>query len=133
VSDKPIPEISDISRPYWDAARRGELYLQRNKSSGKYFFYARPWAPDDYSADIEWVRASGRGTVFTFTVTTAPLFNSYAEDLPYVVAVIKLEEGPTMMANIVNCKPEDVRVGMPAKVVFEERKDGFKVPQFEPA
>jgi hypothetical protein len=61
------------------------------------------------------------------------LFESYAGDLPYVVAVIKLEEGPTMMTNIVNCKPGDVRVGMAVKATFEERRDGFKVPQFEPA
>ena len=133
MSEKPVPEISEAARPYWEAAQREELYLQRNKNTGKYFFYARPWAVDDYSTDLEWVPASGKGTVATFTIACFPLFESYTADLPYVVAVIKLEEGPTMMTNIVNCRPEEVRVGMPVKVTFEERKDGFKIPQFEPA
>jgi uncharacterized OB-fold protein len=133
MSEKPIPEVNETSRPYWDAAQREELVLPRNKRTGRYFLYPRPWAPDDYSSDIEWVPASGEGKVVTFTVTYFPLFESYASELPYIVAVIKLAEGPTMMANILNCKPEDVYVGMRVKVTFEERKGGFKVVQFEPA
>ena len=78
MSEKPIPEISEAARPYWEAAQREELYLQRNKNTGKFFFYARPWAVDDYSTDLEWVAASGKGTVATFTIACFPLFESYA-------------------------------------------------------
>ncbi len=133
MSEKLIPEMNDISKPYWDAAQREEFLLQRNKKTGNYFFIPRELASDDFSPDLEWVKASGKGEIVTFSIAKSPLFESYATELPYVVAIIKLSEGPQMMSNIINCNPEDVHVGMKVKVTFEERKDGFKIPQFEPA
>jgi uncharacterized OB-fold protein len=133
MNEKPIPEMNDISKPYWDAVQREEFFLQRNKKTGNYLFIPRELASDDFSQDLEWVKASGKGEIATFSIAKPPLFEFYAAELPYVVAIIKLSEGPQMMSNIINCNPEDVHVGMNVKVTFEERKDGFKIPQFEPA
>ncbi len=133
MNEKTVPEINDISKPFWDAAQREEFLIQRNKNTGNYFFMAGELPSDDSSPDFEWVKASGKGEIVTFSIAKSPLFESYAAELPYMVAIIKLSEGPQMMSNIINCNPEDVHVGMKVKVTFEERKDGFKIPQFEPA
>lgn len=133
ANPKPIPEVNDHSRPYWDAAQRGELVFQRCRGTGKPFLYPRPWSPFDFSLDPHWERASGRGTVHSYTVVYQPPYAAFKADCPFVIAIVVLEEGPQMMANILNCDPATVRIGMPVKVCFETRRDGFKVPQFEPA
>lgn len=131
--DKPIPEMSEIARPYWDAAQREELYIQRCRSCGAAIFYPRHWCPGCFSHDLSWEKASGTGALVSYSIIYQAPFESYASDESYVLGIIKLAEGPQMMTNIINCRPEDVRVGMAVEVTFETRKEGFKVPQFQPA
>ena len=133
MSEKPVPTTSEVAKPYWDAAQRDELYIQRCRSCGTAIFYPRYWCPNCLSLDLAWEQASGNGEVLSFSIVYQAPFESYAPDAPYPLAIIKLAEGPQMMTNVVNCKPEDVRVGMPVKGTFETRSGGFKVPQFEPA
>jgi uncharacterized OB-fold protein len=85
------------------------------------------------SSQVEWVRSAGRGKVLTFTVCRLPVAEAYAADVPYVVALIRLDEGPTMMSNIVECDVESVAIGMPVEVVFENWSEEISVPQFRPA
>jgi uncharacterized OB-fold protein len=82
--------------------------------------------------NLEWREASGRGTVHTFSVVHAAPAVGFEGQVPYVIAVIDLAEGPRMMANLVNCAPEAARVGLPVRVVFEQRGE-MRVPQFTPA
>lgn len=130
---KPVPEATELSRPYWEAAQRQELLLQRCQSCRAAIFYPRQWCPECLGLDLAWERASGRGKVFSYSVVYQAPLESYRDDTPYVLALIELEEGPRMMTNVVNVAPGNVHLGMPVRVCFEERADGFRVPQFEPA
>ena len=93
------------------------------------------WAcPHCGATELRWEEASGRGEVHTFTVARRPTHPAFAGQEPYVIAVVELEEGPRVTTNVVGCEPEDVRVGMPVELTFEEKgEDGFALPLFRPA
>jgi uncharacterized OB-fold protein len=84
------------------------------------------------SGNLEWVKATGRGQVLTFTIVRRAVSEAYAADVPYVVALIQLDEGPKMMSNVVQCDPETLEVGSPVQVVFEDWSEEISVPQFRP-
>lgn len=132
MTAKPLPTINDVTRPYWEAARRNELHIQRCPRCQVHFLYPTPWCPHCWHVKPQWVVASGRGSVLACTVVHQSALAAYRGDLPYVLAIVQLAEGPQLMANVVDCTPGDVRVGMPVSVVFEQRGD-LKVPQFTPA
>ncbi|MBE3558090.1 MAG: Zn-ribbon domain-containing OB-fold protein [Ktedonobacteraceae bacterium] len=132
MNDKPIPDVSEIARPYWEAARREELAIQRCRACGAAIFYPRHWCPACFSLNLGWEKASGSGEVLSYSIIYQAPFESYAPDVPYVLAIIKLAEGPQMMTNIINCRPENIYVGMPVQVTFERRAGEFNVPQFQP-
>lgn len=130
---KPLPEPTEVSRPFWEAAREGRLLVQRSKRTGKTVFYPRgvsPWGPDD---ELEWVQASGRGTVYSFTVARRPTAPQWAGDGPYVIAIVELEEGAHMTTNIVGCTPEEVRIGMAVEAVFDAVTPEVTLVKFRPA
>jgi len=81
---------------------------------------------------VEWVKASGRGTVLSFTIVYRPVTRAFAIDVPYVVALITLDEGPQLMSNVVGCPPEQVQIGMPVEVTFEDWTEAISVPKFKP-
>ena len=107
--------------------------IQRCRGIGKPYRYASCWSPFDFSPDPVWERASGLGTVFSYTIVYQPPYAAFKADCPFVMAIIQLDEGPQMMSNVLHCDPESVRIGMKVKVCFETRGDGFRIPQFEPA
>jgi uncharacterized OB-fold protein len=124
--------VNDTTRPYWDGARAGHLLLQRCRSCATFIHYPRAWCPRCWGTDLEWVESRGRGRVVTFTVVHQAPFESYAAEVPYVLAVVRLEEGPQMMTNVVGISPAQVRIDLAVEVVFEEREGGFRVPLFRP-
>lgn len=128
---KPLPQVDKTTQPYWDGAREERLMLPRCGKTGRYFMYPTPWSPFDYSAKVTWEQASGRGVIKSFTVVHQAPYEAYKADVPYVVAVIRLEEGVQLMANVLDCDVAQVAVGAAVQVVFEERAEGFKVPQFQ--
>ena len=130
---KPLPRIDEESRGYWEALARHELYLQRCRDCGTLRFYPRALCPSCLSSAVEWVRASGRGTVYTFTVTHQNQAPGFREELPYVLAIVELAEGVRMMTNIVGCAPDAVRIGMPVEVVFEDVAPEITLAKFHPA
>jgi uncharacterized OB-fold protein len=96
-------------------------------------FYPRIVCTECTSRNLEWVKASGQGKIRTFTIVRLPVSEAYAADVPYVVALIELEEGPTMMSNVVDCDPEALRIGDPVQVLFEDWSDDISIPKFSPA
>ena len=130
---KPLPRIDEESRGFWEALARHELYFQRCRDCGTKRFYPRALCPSCLSSATEWVRASGRGTVYSFTVTYQNQAPGFREDLPYVLAVVELEEGVRLMTNIVGCAPETVHIGMSVAVVFEDVTPGVTLAKFRPA
>ena len=129
---KPLPEPNAVSRPYWDAAKEHRLVLQRSRKTGRYVFYPRAVSPFGADDTLDWVDASGRGTVYSYTVArraTAPQWNG---DEPYVIAIVALEEGVHMTANIIDCDPESVRIGLPVEVAFVDVTPDVTLVQWRP-
>ncbi len=129
---KPSPRPTPDSTPYWEATKRGELQIQRCNRCGKFFFYPRSGCPFCDSTDASWVTVSGRATLHTYLISHRPA-TGFADDVPYAVAVVELEEGPRMMTNIVGIAntPESLVLDMPLEVTFEPRGDE-SVPVFRP-
>jgi uncharacterized protein len=132
AASKPGPYPTPVSAPFWDAARAGRLVIQRCERCGARQHYPRVICSACWSERLGWERASGRGTVWTLTVAHRPGHPAWAADAPYAIAIVELDEGPRLLANIVGCAPGEVRVGQRVRVVFEPR-DGYTAVQFTPA
>lgn len=135
-SGRPLPRITPVSKPLYEAASEGRLLLPHCPRDG-FFFYPRNRCPSCLQDDWSWDEASGRGAVHAFTIDRVGHDPGQRERVPLVVAVIELAEGPRMTANVLECAPEDVHVGMEVEVLFEPltRSDGESVTlvQFRPA
>ncbi|MCA9829534.1 MAG: Zn-ribbon domain-containing OB-fold protein [Dehalococcoidia bacterium] len=129
---KPLPEPNTISKPYWDAAKEHRLVLQRSRKTGRFVFYPRAVSPFGADDTLEWVDACGRGTVYSYTVArraTSPQWNG---DEPYVIAIVALDEGVHMTANIIDCSPDSVRIGLPVEVAFMDVTPEVTLVQWRP-
>ena len=129
---KHFPRPTPETQPYWDGCREGRLLLQRCTGCGAHQFYPRSVCVCCDAEALEWVQASGRGRIRSFTVVRRPVSKAYAAQTPYIVALIELAEGPTMMSNIVDCAPEEAAIGLPVEVVFEQWSAEISVPMFRP-
>lgn len=129
---KPVPIVQPWAQPFWDAAREHRLVLQHCADCDRPIHYPRVACPHCGSARVGWRPASGRGTVYSYTVVVNNAPSAFLADMPYVVAVIELAEGVRMLSNIVGCDPEDLVCDMPVEVVFEELNDEFTLPKFKP-
>ena len=129
---KSAPEPTSETQPYWDGCKNHELRIQKCTACGHYQFYPRIYCTACMSDAVEWVKASGRGTVLSCTTVYRPVTKAFADDVPYVVALITLDEGPQMMSNVVGCAPEAVKIGMPVEVTFEDWTEEISVLKFKP-
>jgi uncharacterized protein len=120
---RPLPRPSALTKPFWDGARRNELWLQRCEGCHGYLFYPRYLCTRCGSGKLRWEQVSGRGTVFTYTVARRPTHPAFADRVPYVIAVVELEEGPKLTTNIVGCEPVDVSIGLRVRATFEDAGD----------
>ena len=130
---KPLPQIDEVSRPYWEAAKRHELVLQKCQGCGHHRYPPGDTCPRCLSDRLEWVRASGRGTVYTWTVFYKVYNPAFANDVPYAVVAVELEEGPRLLTNLMDCTVEDIKVGMPVEVVFDDVTEEITLPKFRPS
>lgn len=133
IPKKPVPIVNDWARPFWEAARDEKLILQQCKECENHIFYPRAVCPHCSSDNLAWVNASGNGTVYSYTIVENNPPSAFTNDVPYVVAVVRLDEGVQMLSNIVGCDPADVRCDMPVRVTFEKLDDEFTLPKFAPA
>ncbi len=129
---KPLPILDLENKPYWDGCARGELLLQRCGECGAYRHPPRPICDHCLSAKANWEPSSGEGTVYSFVVVHRAFHPAWEEEVPYVVAIVELAEGPHIMTNIVDTPPETVTVGMPVQVTFEKVTDEISLPKFRP-
>lgn len=133
ASGKFLPISTPETAFWWENCRAERLLIQHCGDCGSHQFYPRSYCTSCSGDSLEWVEAAGLGTVSTFTICRVPVAEAYAADLPYVVALVRLQEGPTLMSNITDCDPESVRTGMPVEVVFESRTEEITLPQFRPS
>jgi len=129
-TEKPLPVIDHDSAPYWEAAHEGRLDIPLCGDCGKHHFYPRAICPHCHSDDLKFDTVSGRGEVHTFTIARRPAGPAFADDVPYVVALIELEEGPRMMSRIQTDDPESVRIGAKVEVTFVKATDEITFPYF---
>jgi len=119
----------DVDRPFWEGCRRHEFLLQRSSRSGRHHWPA-VCDPESGREGMEWVPASGRGVVHTFTIIHQPFRADLKDRVPYNVAVIELEEGPLFHSNVVDCPNDEIHIGMPVEVVFDDVSDQVTLPLF---
>jgi uncharacterized OB-fold protein len=129
---RPAPGADPETEAFWNGVNEGRLLVQRCQSCGNHQLYPR-WRCLRCRGQVAWVEAGGGGTVYSFTVIRQNFSRSFRHLIPYVVALVDLDEGPRVMSNLVGCDPADVRIGMPVRVRFESVSDEASVPLFEPA
>ena len=129
---KPVPRIDEESKGFWEACQRHELYIQKCRGCGTARYYPRALCPSCLSSDADWVLSSGKGTVYTYTVTYQNQAPGFRDELPYVMAYVELAEGVRLLTNIVGCAPEQVRIGMPVSVTFDDVTPECTIPKFRP-
>jgi len=126
----PAPVANADSKDYWEAAARQELPLKRCTACGRHHFPPRHLCPACWSDALEWTRSAGRGVVYSFNVMRRAPTPAFAKRVPYVVALIDLDEGPRMMANIMGEDACTTAIGDLVSVCYEDRPGGSKPPQF---
>ncbi|MFG2329530.1 Zn-ribbon domain-containing OB-fold protein [Streptomyces sp. NPDC048604] len=128
-----IPDVDAFTRAYWDAADDGRLLIRRCGECGRAHHYPREFCPFCWSEDVAWETASGRAVLYTWSVVHRNDLPPFGERVPYVAAVVDLEEGPRMMTEVVDCPEGALRIGMPLRVVFRPADEGPAVAVFVPA
>ena len=130
---KPLPEPTTLTQPFWDGIRQHKLLVQKCASCGKLRHTPKPLCSDCLSQEYTWIPLSGQGQVYSYTVMHRAPASSFEGELPYVVALVELKEGVRMISNLVRCTPQQVRVGMPVHVVYEDVTDQASLFKFAPA
>jgi len=134
--NRPLPSpITPEAQPYWDGLKENKLMLPKCDDCGKPFFYPRVLCPNCHSRNISWMQASGRGKLYSFQIAHRSLNRAFKVELPCVMAMIELEEGPRVLSNLINIEPDPnvVKCDMPVEVVFEKQNDDITLTLFQPA
>ena len=130
---RPRPNINEDIRPFWDAVKERRFKLMRCQKCHEWYWpaaYCRFHENEPFKGNMAWEDASGRGKVFAFNVHRRAFTPAF--EAPYVYALIELDEGPMFGTNVIGCKPEDVKIGMPVEVVFSDVEADLILPQFRP-
>ncbi len=127
-----LPTPDDETRPFWDGCREGTFLVRKCNACHEYHYYPRPFCPKCWSDDVEWAPASGRASLYTYSVVHANDLPPWPERVPYVAAVVDLEEGPRVMTNIEGVDFDDITIGMPLVVDFKPLDDEITIPVFRP-
>lgn len=132
---KPLPEITDLTRPFWTAAKQRKLVMQKCKRCGILNFFPKPWCIECGHRGLEWVEVKPQGTVYSHTVAYTVMMNfpAWKDDLPVVMCIIDLDDGPRMYGQVTGCSPEKVHIGMRVEAYFEDISEDAAIPKFHPA
>jgi uncharacterized OB-fold protein len=125
ISFAGTPDTNPETKPYWDACNEGKLMIQKCLDTGKHYYHPRSLSPFTLSNRTEWVQASGKGKIYTFSVMERA-------NPPFTIAYVTLEEGTTMLTNIVDCDFSKLKIGQDVKVTFIASEEGQKLPFFTP-
>jgi hypothetical protein len=130
VYSKPLPAIRPWTATFWKAASEGKLLIQRGKKTGKLIMYPKKYSPHDYTEEIEWIEASGKGTIYSYSIVHANAPTAFKDELPFVVAIVELEEGVRMCTNIVDTPFEKISIGSEVTTVFKKINEEIGLVQF---
>ena len=129
---RPLPEPSTTTAPFWEACKAQRLLLQKCRACGHIQFYPRSICTTCSSDQLEWSAARGTGKVYSYSTVYRALVPGFEDDVPYVVAMIELDEGVRLLSQVIYCEPEEVFIGLRVSVTFEEARDGVVLPKFCP-
>lgn len=134
IAKKPIPVMTDLTQPFWDAAREDRFVLQRCQSCHTVNFYPKPWCIECGSRDLQWEGASKLGTVYSYTVSRMIAMNypGWESELPLVMCLIDLDDGVRMYGQVTECELDAVTIGMRVQAYFVDLNEDIKVPKFRP-
>ena len=125
-----LPAISALTRPFWDACAQGRLLLPRCNACARHFFRPEVACTHCFAIDWQWAPASGRGTLYSYSIVHKAPAPGFA--VPLVLAVVELDEGPCLFSNLVQCEHDAIRIGMDLQVRFDEVAPGIHLPRFQP-
>ena len=133
TTDKPLPEPTPVSAPFWDALREHRIRIQYSPSLGEYVFYPRLLAPGTLADDLEWREIDGAGTLYTYTVTDRPTAPPWSDAVPQLLAVVQWDEGPRFSTELVDVDPAGIEVGMRVVPVFCDIAPGVTLLRYRRA
>jgi len=135
ISGKPLPQITDLTRPFWTAAKNGKLVLQKCGKCSTFNFFPKPWCIECGSRDLAWTDAKPFGTVYSFTISNLVSMNypAWEGDLPILMCLIDLDDGVRMYGLVTGCLPEQLKIGMRVEAYFEDISDEAGIPKFRAA
>jgi uncharacterized OB-fold protein len=119
----PAPQSNPETKPFWDATAQGNLLVKSCRACGQLHYYPRALCPFCLSDQTEWTPCAGTGTIYSYSVMRRA-------EVPYAIAYVALDEGPTMLTNLVDCDFDGLRIGQKVKVVFTPTEGGPPVPTF---
>jgi uncharacterized protein len=132
LASRPVPVPSLETQPFWDGCAQGALLLQRCDHCGTYWHPPAPICPNCFSTEFQWTPSSGKGTIYTYSIIHQAFRRVWEPLVPYVLAVIELEEGPHLLSNVIDIPIESVQVGLPVTVTFQPVSDTISLPLFRP-
>jgi len=129
---KPLPVPDDVTRPYWDSLKQHAMQIQRCPACDQHIFYPRGLCPTCWSSELAWEPVSGQGTIHAMAIVHANRAPGFAEEVPYIVVLVELAEGVRLMSNLIDAAPdpEQVKIGMPVQLVYEDVTDEITLPKF---
>ena len=131
--NKPLPQANPQTEEFWEGCKRHELLIQRCTDCGTYRHYPRPMCPNCGSWNAAWVRVSGKGTVYSYLIAVQPFHPGFAAEAPYAAVIVELDEGVRLVSNMMECTPEEIHIGMPVEVAFDDVTEEVTLPRFKRA
>jgi uncharacterized protein len=129
-----LPEgIPPLQMPFWESLKARAVQVQRCDNCGKYLYIPKDLCNNCYSEQLTWTPINGHGEIYTYTVVRRAPTPAYAEDAPYTLVHVTMDEGFRMIAKLNGVAPEDVRIGMPVRITYEEVTPEWTLMEFEPA
>lgn len=121
----PTPSVNVETEPFWEGTSRGQFLLKKCQACGEFHYYPRTFCPFCHSDETRWVPSTGKGTIYTFSTLRRV-------KVPFTLAYVTLDEGVTVLTNIIECDAESIEIGQSVEVVFRENDDGYHLPFFKP-
>jgi len=134
LPNKPLPEVCELTKPFWEGAKDNKLLMQKCVKCGTVNFHPKPWCIECGSRDLPWTQMSHDGTVYSYTVSRAVAMNfaGWKEELPIIMCLIDIDGGARMYAQVKEINPEDMKVGMRVTAIFEDISEHYGIPKFKP-
>jgi uncharacterized OB-fold protein len=131
-TNKRLPVLAGYSQEFYEWCHKRELRFQRCESCGAWRHPPRPMCASCHSLQWEWAPTKGSGKVYCWTTVYQPLDPAFADDVPYAAVVVELDEGPRLTTWVTGISPDELRVGMPVELWFDDITNEVTLPKFKP-